>query len=131
MIALAIGAMVIMATLSLLIFARTHSQREQERLRAHQIVAEILELERFQLFTWTQSQSTRIVWDNGTPDDLSDDTTGQLQVIVTDPATGAVLTAAPEPAKIVAIEATLTWTPRGSRRANEIVRETVMTLKAP
>ena len=123
--------MVISGTITLLTFARSQNEREQERLRAHQIVSEALELERYQLFTWTQSQTTRMIWDNATPDNPDDDTTGQLEVIVTDPETGAVLTTAPDPARLVVVEATVSWTPRGARFAGETLRETVMTFKVP
>ena len=130
-IASAIAAFTIMATLSLLGFSRMQNEIAQERARAHQIVCQKLEIERYQLFTWTQSSKEVTIWDNGTVDDASDDTVGELEIIVTDPATGAVLTAAPDPAVMLQIEATLTWRLRGGRLSETDLRETAITFKAP
>lgn len=130
-IASAIAAFSIMATLSLLTFARLVNEIEQERARAHQIVCQKLEIERYQLFTWTQTGSEVTIWDNGTPDNETDDTKGLLEIVVTDPATGAVLLAAPDPAVVIQIEATLTWRVRGGRPAEKDLRETAITYKAP
>jgi prepilin-type N-terminal cleavage/methylation domain-containing protein len=131
MLALAICSVLFLATLSALGYARTHNELEQERIRAHQIVSEYLEVERFRLFSWTQSESQQTIWDNGTPDDTSDDTLGTLEVAVRDPDTGAVLTMAPDPARLVEIEVTLTWQPRVARLKGKTFRESVMTYKAP
>lgn len=131
LIASAIAGISFLGTLYVLAFARVHNEMEQERARAHQIVCQKLEVERYQLFTWTQSQSEQTIWDNGTPEDTSDDTVGTLELIVKNPATGEVLTAAPDPAVVVEIEATLTWKVRGGRLSEKVLRETAMTYKAP
>jgi Tfp pilus assembly protein PilV len=88
LLALVLATLIFTATLSMLGFARSHNQVEQERCRAHQIVCQALETERFNLFPKTQSDSIVTVWDNGTPADPSDDTTGELDITVRDPATG-------------------------------------------
>ncbi len=111
------------------IFIRTQNTMEQERLRAHQIVCSEMERLRSNLYTHITGGSTVTVWDNGTPDDTSDDTIGILEVVVRDK-TGALLTAAPVPAVAVRVEVTLTWNPRG-RRHGSTFRETVMTWIAP
>ena len=131
LIASAIAAISFLATLYILAFARIHNEMEQERTRAHQIVCQKLEIERYQLFTWTHAQSEQTIWDNGTPDDTSDDTVGTLELIVKHPETCEVLTSAPDPAVLVEIEATLTWTVRGGRLSGKVLRETTMTYKAP
>ncbi len=130
-IASGIAAFTILATLSLLGFCRMRNEIEQERARAHQIVCQKLEIERYQLFTWTQSGEEVTIWDNGTPADKSDDTIGKLEIFVTNAATGAVLTAAPDPAVLLQIEATLTWRLRGGRLSETDLRETAITFKAP
>lgn len=130
MISVAVAALLFLTTLGLLSYARVNNQFEQERARAHQIVSERLEVERYRLFTWTVSQSQQTVWDNNTPDDSTDDTVGTLEVVVKDPKTGAVLTMAPDPATLVEIETTLTWNPRG-KFSSRTMRETAMTYKAP
>jgi len=131
MAASAIASLAILSTLSLLGFIRMHNELEQERTRAHQIVCQALEVERYRLFTWTKSDSEQTIWDNGTPQDPSDDTVGTLEVVVSDPSTGQVLTQAPNPARLLMIEATLTWQSRASRVSDKIMRESVMTYKAP
>ena len=104
---------------------------EQERSRAHQMVCQKLEVERCQLFTWTHTNSVQTLWDNATPLDLSDDTTGTLKVIVKNAKTGEELTVSPNPAVLVEIEATLEWFYRGGRLEGNSLRETAMTFKAP
>ena len=131
MFATAIASLGILGTLSLLAYARIHNEVEQERARAHQIVCQKLDIERYQLFTWTQSNSEQTIWDNGTPDDPDDDTVGTLEMIVRNPQTGEVLSAAPNPSVLLEIEATLSWHPRGGRLSTKTLRETVMTYKAP
>lgn len=111
------------------IFVRTQNTMEQERSRAHQVVCSEMERLRSSLYTHITGGSTVTIWDNGTPDDSSDDTIGTLDVIVRDKA-GTLLTAAPVPAVAVRVEATLTWHPRG-RRHGSTFRETVMTWIAP
>ncbi|MCE5230418.1 type II secretion system GspH family protein [bacterium] len=110
-------------------FVRTQNVMEQERSRAHQIVTSEMERIRNQLYTHITGGSTVTVWDNGTPDDTTDDTIGTLDVVVHDPA-GHLLTAAPVPAIAVKVEVTLTWHPRG-RRHDSTFRETAMTWIAP
>lgn len=127
----AIASVSILATFSVLGFARMNNELEQQRSRAHQIVCQKLEIERYQLFTWTQTDSVQTIWDNGTLDDISDDITGQLRLTVKDPKTGDVLTSAPDPATLLEIEVTLTWRPRGTRIGDKLQSETCMTYKAP
>ena len=131
LIASALAGFAILGIMAILGFARMHNEIEQERSRAHQIVCESLELERHKLFTWTESQQEKTIWDNGTPDDPSDDTVGTLEVIVRDPKTGEVLTQAPNPATLVEIEASITWTFRGGSMSEKTFHESVMTYKAP
>ena len=128
--AVAVAAIMFLSTLALLGFARLHNANEQERTRAHEIVCQHLVVERHKLFTWTASARNQTVWDNGTRDDLTDDTIGVLEVIVRDPATGAIFTSAPNPAQLVEIEATITWHPRG-RMAGRFLRETAIIYNAP
>jgi hypothetical protein len=103
---------------------------EQERTRAIQIICQKMDVETFHLFTWTKTDSTVTIWDNGTPSDPNDDTKGTLEVIVRDPDTKAVLTQAPNPARLVEIEVTLRWKHRGPRPV-ELLQETVITCKVP
>jgi type II secretory pathway component PulJ len=131
MLALLLATLIFTATLSALGFARSHNQVEQERCRAHQIVCQALEMERFNLFPRTQTGREETVWDNGTPGDTSDDTTGTLAITVRNPSTSAILTQAPNPAILVEIEATMTWHPRVARWKPREMHETVMTYKAP
>jgi len=130
LIASGIAALAIIATLSLLLYTRMSNEIEQERTRAIQIICEKLDVETFHLFTWTKTDSTVTIWDNGTPSDPNDDTKGTLEVIVRDPDTRAVLTQAPNPARLVEIEATLRWKHRGPRPV-ELLQETVITCKVP
>lgn len=131
LIASAIMGVMILASLTLLLAAKMHNEMEMERNRAHQIITQALELEKYKLFTWTESDSEQTIWDNGTPDNTDDDTVGTLEVIVKDPKTGEVLTEAPDPATLVEIEATLTWNFRGGSMSRRVLRESVMTYKAP
>ena len=121
----------ILAILSLLGAARLNNALEQERSRAHQIVSQALEIESFELFTFTHSQRNKTIWDNSTPDDTSDDTVGVLEIEVRDPQNNDLLTTSPDPAVIIQIEATLTWESRGSRVRGTEMRESVMTYKVP
>jgi len=130
-IASAIATFAILTILYLLAFLQLHNELEQETNRAFQIVTQAMDLERYQLFSWAQSYTVQTIWDNGTPGDTSDDTTGKLEIIVRDPKTGTVLTSPPDPAVLVQIEATLTWNPRGSRVANKTMRETAMSYIVP
>jgi type II secretory pathway pseudopilin PulG len=130
---LAVGvcSVVALATLSGLSFARTKNELEQERTRAHQIVTQWLEVNRFQLFTWTSTEAPQVLWSNNSGA-AQDDTNGTLEVVVTNPLDGSTVTSStmPNPAVMVQIEATLTWHPRGMN-SNRTLRETVMTYKAP
>jgi len=131
MFAVGIASIISLSTLSAIDFARTVNELELERSRAHEIVCQALEVERFELFTWTSANSTQTIWDNATPDNISDDTTGTLSVIVRDPATGAMLTSAPSPAVVVEIEASLSWHPRVGRLSGKTLTESVVTYKVP
>lgn len=130
MVATAVCAIVFLATISLLGFARLSNEVEQERTRAHQIVCESIEVERYKLFTWTSANSVQTIWDNGTPSNPADDIKGTLEVIIRDAKTNTILTSAPNPAILVSIEATLTWSPPGSM-SSRTLRETAMGLKSP
>ena len=136
LIASAIAGVSVLATLSLLGAARLNNELEQQRSRAHQIVCQAIEIERYKLFTWTESKKVVTIWDNGTPDNTEDDTEGLLAVIVRDPKTGNVLSSAPDPATMVEIEAALMWRPRGTRldrgaEQGKWFKESVMTYKVP
>lgn len=131
MLSVAIVGITSSATISLLGYALMHNELEQERSRAHQMVCQKLEIERCQLFTWTRSNSVQTLWDNATPLDPTDDTTGTLTVIVKNAKTGEILTLSPDPAVLVSIEATLEWYYRGGRLEGMLLRETAMTYKAP
>jgi type II secretory pathway pseudopilin PulG len=130
-IASGIATFAILTILYLLAFLRLHNELEQETNRAFQIVTQAMDLERYQLFSWAQSYTVQTIWDNGTPTDPSDDTVGNLEIIVKDPKTGNVLTSPPDPAVLVQIEAILTWTPRGPRLAKKLMRETAMSYIVP
>lgn len=129
MIATAVVGLGTTATLSLLTAARLNNAIEQERARARQIVYEQMEGVRGDLFSLVTSGKDITVWDNGTPDDPSDDTRGVLAVMATD-AGGNPVIVAPVPARWVQIEVTLTWNPRG-RLGGKTLRETVMTYIVP
>lgn len=128
-ITMAIVALAFISTVTLMTFSRIHNDLEQERARAHQVVSEELEEIRRDLYTYITSGRTVTVWDNGTPDDTADDTTGTLEVIARDPA-GNLVVAAPSPAVRLQVEVTLTWNPRG-RLGNKTMRESLMTYLAP
>lgn len=115
--------------IELAIFVRTQNTMEQERSRAHQIVCSEMERLRSSLYTHITGGSTVTVWDNGTPENTTDDTIGMLEVTVRDKS-GTLLTVAPVPAVAVRVEVTLTWHPRG-RRHGSTFRESVMTWIAP
>lgn len=131
MIAATIATFSIIAILYLLGFLRMHNELEQERNRAFQIVTQALDLERYKLFSWTESRKIQTIWDKGTPTDPEDDTVGYLEVVVRDPKTGQILTTPPVPAVLVEIEATLSWKHRGPRLGQRDIRETAMTYKVP
>lgn len=137
MIAMLIVSIGVLATLTMLTFSRKQNDFEQERARAHQIVSEELELAKFDLYPRLRTGSDTTVWDNGTPADPNDDTLGRLDVIVRDPRTGVQLFAAPVPARLVEVEVTLRWRPRGAMGGDindptgRWFRETIVTLVAP
>ena len=136
-ISVAVAALFIMGTLSLFSLARMQNEVEQERAKAHQIVCQQLEITNIQGYDWTQSQWTKVIWDNGTPDDTADDTTGILEISVKNLRTGVTLTGPPPVAPpgtypdILSIEGTLTWRPRNRRASSELLRETAMIFKVP
>lgn len=129
MIATAILSLGFLGTVSLITFARVQNDLEQERARAHQIVTEKLEEIQRDLYTFLTPGSEVTIWDNGTPDNSSDDTTGQLEVVARD-SDGNTVAVAPNPAIRLVVEVTLTWNPRG-RLAGKTMRETAMTYIAP
>lgn len=131
LIAMSIAALSMLAILTTLQLTRINNSIEQERSRAHQIVSEQLERVRFQLYTMITAGTQITVWDNGTPDDATDDTQGTLEIRIIDPETGIALAAAPTPAKRVLVEVTLSWNPRGRLGGSKTMRETVMTYVAP
>ncbi|MFC1601708.1 prepilin-type N-terminal cleavage/methylation domain-containing protein [Candidatus Sumerlaeota bacterium] len=132
MVAVAVLGICFLGTLSVLAFARLQNELEQQRTRAHQIVSQALEIEAYELFTYSSTVVETTIWDNGTPDDPSDDTMGWLVVIVSNPDTGEILFTAPDPAIMVQIEATVLWYPQGTRMANsKFLQESVITCKAP
>jgi prepilin-type N-terminal cleavage/methylation domain-containing protein len=131
LIAMSITALSMLAILTTLQMTRLSNSLEQERSRAHQIVSEEMEKVRFSLYTLVTAGTEVTVWDNGTPDDMTDDTQGTLEIVITDPETGATLAAAPNPAKRVQVEVTLSWNPRGRLGGSKTMRETVMTYISP
>lgn len=130
MLAMLIVAMGTMSTLSLISYAHMQNAIEMERARAHQIVSEEIELARFDLYPRIREDDPVVVWDNGTPNLATDDTEGIINVTVRDPYTGESLTAAPVPARVLLLEVTLEWNPRG-RLGNKTFRETEMTYISP
>ena len=131
MVAMAIASILFLATLSALSFARVTNEIEQQRCRAHQVVCQAMDQECAKLFTWTASNAMQTIWDNNTPDNPNDDTVGNLEVRVTDVATGTELTTTTVHDQLVQVEATLTWSPRLSRLSHKTFRESAMTYKAP
>lgn len=130
LIAMGIVSLGVLGTLALITWALQHNADEQERARAHQMVSEEMETVRLQLFTRQTAGQSRTIWDNGTPDDETDDTEGIIKVLMFDPETGASLTEAPTPAKRIGVEVTLTWHPRG-RLSGKTYNETVMSYLVP
>lgn len=117
------------STISLLMFTRLHNAEEQERARAHQIVSERMERVRLELFAAVIPGEDLTVWDNGTPDDPTDDTQGTLSVTIFD-TDGNPIASTPVPWERVAVEVTLAWTPRGGREGITL-RESLMTFMSP
>ena len=129
MITVVIVSIGMIASLQLLTFQHTVNTLEQERARARQIVGEEMERLRHELYTRIEGGKSVTVWDNGTPDDKADDTTGVLAVTVRD-TKGVAVFVAPNPAERVEVEVTLSWNPRG-RFSDKTFQETVMTYIAP
>lgn len=129
LIAMSILAFGFIATVTLITSTQVNNSMEQERARAHQIVSEEMEQVRHNLYTRITPGRQITVWDNGTPDDTLDDTTGNLTVTIRDPS-GVELAAPPVPATRVEVEVTVDWNPRG-RLAGKTLRETVMTYLSP
>lgn len=133
MFSIAVVAMGSVATITMLTFARMQNKREMERARAHQIVSQQLEFLKYDLATKMQvfppGQQQMVIWDNGTPTDLTDDTQGALSLTATtvyapiyqvdkndytkNPFNNAALSVPFFP--LLKIEATMTWTPRDAR----------------
>ena len=131
MITVAVVSIMFFATLSLIMTARMLDNLEQERARAHEIVTEELDRVRFALFSRVTGGDEVTIWDNGTPDNDTDDTEGVLSVTIRDQG-GNTLAVTPVPSEIVEIEVTLTWTPRGRvGSSSRIYRETVMAYITP
>lgn len=118
------------SVLTLLMFDNICSNYEQERARAYQIVSDQMEQIRMTLYTRITTGRTVTVWDNGTPGNPNDDTSGTLEVTVRDPKTGQLLTAAPVPAIRVQVEVSLSWRARGGLQ-RRTMHETMMTYIAP
>lgn len=117
------------STLSLLMFSRMHNAQEQERARAHQIATERMDRVLNELFPTIVSEEEITVWDNGTPDDTSDDTEGTISVFLRDVA-GNSISFTPTPWERVQMEVTVTWRPRG-RRGDIELQESLVTYTAP
>lgn len=130
MISVTILAIGMLGSMSLMSYTRHQNELEQERARAHQIITEEMEQLRLELYTRLSGGSQVTVWDNGTPDDVTDDTMGNLMVQIRDPYTNTDLAASPTPAQVVELEVTLSWNPRG-RMGTNTMRETLMTYVAP
>lgn len=128
-IAVGLVALGMISTLSLIAATRVHNSIEQERARAHQIISEEMERVRFELFSRIEPGQQITIWDNGTPDDDTDDSRGTLEVIMRD-AAGTLLTGPPLNSGRVEVEVTLTWNPRG-RLSGKTMRETLMTYVSP
>lgn len=129
LIAIVIVTLASVATLSLLMFTRMHNAQEQERTRAHQIATERMDRVLQELFPTVVAGEQLTVWDNGTPDDDSDDTEGTIEVILRD-VDGNLINFTPTPWERVEVEVTVSWNPRG-RRGDIEVRESIKTYMAP
>lgn len=130
MLAILVVAVGSASILPLIYSMRTANTIEQERARAHQVVADQMERVRQQLYSLVTAGQQVQIWDNGTPDNTADDTQGTLVVRITDPESGALLASVPTPARRVQVEVTLSWHPRG-RLSDRTFRESVMGYIAP
>jgi hypothetical protein len=123
-------SIIALVTLSASNVVRAKNEVERERGRANQIITQWLEISPYHLFSWRSTPTSQALW----PDDVAsanDGINGTLEVVVTNPQNGTVLTSAtmPNPAIMVQIEATMTWHPHGMG-SKPALRETVMTYKA-
>ena len=107
MIAILIVTLGSISTISMLTATHIQNDMSQERARAHQMVSGEMERVRLELFPRANPGQQVTVWDNGTPDDESDDSVGTLEVVMRD-INGTELTAPPIPARRVQVEVTLT-----------------------
>lgn len=107
---------------------------EQERANAFQLACQQLEANvKLPNFPNIASSQTVMVWDNGTPNNTTDDTNGTIDVIVRDAKTGAQITTTPGtlgPTLWYRVEVTVSWHPRGTLHG-KTMRETVMTYVVP
>src|SRR5687768_631898 len=88
MIAVVVVSVGVAATFSMFTFSHLQNALEQERSRAHQLICQKMEEVRQDLQTRITPGTQVTVWDNGTPDNNTDDTVGTIAVIVRDPKTG-------------------------------------------
>ncbi len=145
MFAVSILAIGFLGTVSLIVWDRTEGDLEQERARAHQQCAQEMERARRDLWPSLQVGTSTTIWDNGTPSDASDDTTGTIDVLAYASNSGRQVTRASTneifqyadnsaevtPATMLTIVVTLTWTPRGRLGASKTYTETIVSYKAP
>lgn len=117
------------STMTLLLATRSQNSQEQERARAHEIATERMERVLHELFPTVVSAEEITVWDNGTPDTPHDDTTGNISVALYD-FDGNSIDSTPTPWTRVAVEVTVTWTPRAKDDQTEL-REVLMAYMAP
>lgn len=129
LISIVIITLMSITTLTLLMFTRMHNAHEQERARAHQIATERMDRILHELFPTVEAGEDITVWDNGTPDDTSDDTQGVVSVSLWD-VDGNPINFTPTPWERVEVEVTVTWNLRG-RRAGVEARESIKTYMAP
>jgi type II secretory pathway pseudopilin PulG len=117
------------STFSLMMFTRLHNEEEQERARAHQIASAYMERVKAELFSATAGFEDVQLWDNGTPEDPSDDTACNVAVTLRD-SDGHMLVVFPPQAERVQVEVTVSWHPRG-RRSDETLQESLMSFIVP
>lgn len=117
------------STIQLIATTHLQSELDEERARAHQIVSQELELIRSELFARLRPIEAVTMWDNGTPDDLEDDTVGTITVVMRD-INGNELAGSPVTDERIEIEVTLEWSPRG-RLSGMTLSETLMTYVTP
>lgn len=107
---------------------------EQERAYAFQLACQQMEASvMVPDFPRIANHQTALVWDNGTPNNPADDTTGTVDVIVRDAKTGALIPTTPgtlNPNLWYRVEVTVSWHPRGTL-SGKMLRETVMTYVVP